>query len=54
MPSIFFFEIQKLKIFEKKKQVSFCFRFIAFITLFQLSVGYVYSYFARIFFQSNN
>ena len=38
--AIFLFEIQKLKIL-KKKRVSFCFSFIGFITLFQLSVGYV-------------
>ena len=35
-----FFEIQKLKVCEKKTS-QFCFSFLAFITLFQLSVGYV-------------
>ena len=48
-PSIFFFESQKFQIFEQKK-VSFCFSFIAFIALFQQSVGYVWYYFWTIWF----
>ena len=37
----FFFEIQKLKIFEKTSRF-FVFSFLAFITLFELSVDYVF------------